>query len=188
MAKNRIEGASDAWANPPHPGDPTSAVTRQDHAVGGTGSSGEALHKPPMDGAVRDEETGRWRSPGDLENDARDAAELAGGEFTPGDDRPSTKDAGAAVPSSTGLDANHSGREGTEAVSEVDSDEYRDDPMPDRADERVDWAERGDGPVRARAALHAENNRPGGQRSTVVRRLEALINERGNQVITPDNG
>lgn len=187
MPKNRIEGASDAWTNPPHPGDPTSAVTRQDHNVGGTGSSGEPLHRPPMEGAEYDAETGEWKSPGDLENEAREAAERAGGEFNPGDEQYSTKSTGAPVPSSTGRDANHDGRGGP-AVSEVDSEEYRDDPMPTGANEVVEWAERGsDGPARANAALHAERNRPGGSRVTVIRRLEQLRDERKNTVIREDD-
>jgi hypothetical protein len=190
MPKNNKEKATDAWSNPPHPGDPTSDVTRQDHASGGSGSSGEPLHKPPMKGAEYDAEQGVWLSPGDIENREKEQARERGEQDNDGSGEPVpySKDTGAAVPSSTGRDANHDGRGGP-AVSEVDSDEYRDDPMPTGADAVVEWAERGkDGPARANAALHAEHNRPGGSRVTVIRRLEQLRDERRNTVIREDDG
>ncbi len=170
MPKNNKEKATDAWTNPPHPGDPTSDVTRQDHTRYG-GSSGEALHRPPMAGAEINEETGEWESEGDRENREREEADRKG----------------ASVPSATGRDANHDGHGGPADASHVQTQEYRDDPMPDGADARVTWAEQGtDGPARANAALHAEHNRPGGARSTVVRRLEKLRDDRKNTVIQAD--
>ncbi len=188
MPKNNKEKATDAWTNPPHPGDPTSDVTRQDHTQYG-GSSGEALHRPPMPGAEVNDETGEWESEGDREVREREEADRKGEEYVgPAEgERAPTRNAGASVPAATGRDAAHDGHGGPADASHVQTQEYQDDPMPDKADERVDWAERGsDGPARANAALHAEHNRAGGPRSTVIRKLEKIRDERKNAVIKAD--
>ncbi len=163
MAKVNKEKASDAWTNPPHPGDPTSDVTRD---------GGEPLHKPPQEGAWRDAD-GNWHA----------AEEHA--DYVVTDDSEVTADSkvkAAAAPSSTGRDARADGK-GGEAQSPYlgssdQSQELRDDPMPDGANERVEWAQRGATPgARINAALRAEEARPGGGRSTVLRKLRELQRE-----------
>lgn len=150
MPKVRAEKASDATINPPHPGDPTSDVTRE---------GGEPLHKPPQAGAYRDED-GVWQA-GDVDGDENVSA------------RP------AAVPGHTGRDAAADGKGGVAAspyLGEGDQAQaWRDDPMPDGAQERLDWAQRGtDTEARINAALLAEQARGSRKRSSVVTGLETL--------------
>jgi hypothetical protein len=139
MAKANIEKASDAWVNPPTPEDPTSDVTRNDG-----GSSGEPLHKPPMDASDEDRE--RYESRG------------AG--------KP------VAVPSPSGRDAN---RDGVGGPAEQGADRWKDDPMPEGAQERLEWVQRGtDTADRIDAALRAEEARGTRKRGTLLSGLRAL--------------
>lgn len=152
MPKANIEKASDATINPPHPGDPTSDVTRD---------GGEPLHKPPMPGY--DPKTRKV----DEDKAARERDENGVG------------DRGAAVPGATGRDLNHDGSGGpAQSPYEGDSEQaqaWRDDPMPDDAQGRLDWAQRGtDTEARINAALRAEEARGRSKRTTVVSGLERL--------------
>lgn len=160
MPKVRIEQASDATINPPHPGDPTSHVTRD---------GGEPLHKAPMPGW--DPETGRV----DEEKAAREREERAGERVK-----------AAAVPGDTGRDAAANGQ-GGEAQSPFGrageepterQQEWRDDPMPEDARERLDWVQRGtDTGARINAALRAEEARGHRKRPTVMSGLQKLREE-----------
>lgn len=157
MPKVNREKASDATVNPPHPGDPTSDVTRD---------GGEPLHKPPQAGAWRDDD-GVWHA-------AEDEVTDDGGKM-------------AAVPSGTGRAEDGS----TVSPYLGDSDqaqEYRDDPMPDGAVERVEWAQRGATPgARVNAALQAEEARTPAPRTSVLRKLRDLRTEaRRNDEPTQD--
>ena len=148
MPKVNKEKASDATINPPHPGDPTSDVTRD---------GGEPLHKPPMEGY--NPKTGRVELDDDSDSDYVHGA--------------------AAVPSATGRDARADGRGGAAASPYAGDSEqaqaWRDDPMPEGARERLEWAQRGtDTGARLNAALRAEESRGAGKRATVVSGLEKL--------------
>lgn len=162
MPKVNREKASDATINPPHPGDPTSDVTRD---------GGEPLHKPPQPGAWMDEHS-EWHAAEDHANYVDDD-----GNPVKVDDDKIVK--AAAVPSSTGRDAAADGSGGP-AVSPYTSDSdpaqaWRDDPMPEDGRERLDWAQRGtDTDARINAALRAEEARGGRKRATVVTGLEKL--------------
>jgi hypothetical protein len=158
MPKVNKEKASDATVNPPHPGDPTSDVTRD---------GGEPLHKPPQPGAWMDED-GIWHAAEEHGDYADEPIEVG--------------DRGGAVPSSTGRDAHADGRGGPAQSpylgDSAQAQEYRDDPMPDGANDRVEWAQRGAAPgARINAAIAAEEARPGGGRSTVLRKLRDLQRE-----------
>lgn len=164
MAKANIEKASDAWINPPTPGDPTSDVTRD---------GGEPLHKPPQEGAWMDAD-GEWHA----KEEHEDYAQVTEGSEVTG----KSEVKAAAAPAATGRDLNADGKGGSAASPYLgDSDraqEYRDDPMPDSATERVEWAQRGANVgARVNAALRAEEARPGGGRSTVLRKLKELRTE-----------
>lgn len=167
MPKVRHEKASDATVNPPHPGDPTSDVTRS-----ADGSSGEPLHKPPQEGAWMDAD-GTWHAAEDHE----DYVVTEGDDSTgaAGDERVKA----AAVPSSTGRDHRADGRGGAAQspyLGEGDQAQaWRDDPMPEGAQERLDWAQRGtDTEARINAALLAEKARGTRKRGTVITGLETL--------------
>lgn len=159
MPKVNKEKATDATINPPHPGDPTSDVTRS-----ADGSSGEPLHKPPQAGAWMDEH-GEWHA-------AEDHADHV-------DDGGEERVKAAAVPGHTGRDATADGRGGVAASPYLGEGEqaqaWRDDPMPDGAQERLDWAQRGtDTEARINAALLAEKARGARKRGTVITGLESL--------------
>lgn len=159
MAKANREKASDAWVNPPHPGDPTSDVTRD---------GGEPLHKPPQEGAWMDAD-GVWHA----KEEHEDYAEVTEGSEVTAE----SKVKPAAVPAETGR------TEGGSTASPYLGDgeraqEYRDDPMPDGANDRVEWAQRGANVgARVNAAIAAEEARAGGGRSTVLRKLRELRTE-----------
>lgn len=162
MPKVNKEKATDATINPPHPGDPTSDVTRT-----ADGSSGEPLHKPPQEGAWMDAD-GVWHA----REEHEDYVEVT-------DDSEVVRDRGAAVPSTTGRDHFANGDSGpaqSPYLGEGDAaQQWRDDPMPSDAREVLDWAQRGtDTDARINAALRAENARGARRRSTVVSGLEAL--------------
>lgn len=170
MPKVNKEKASDATINPPHPGDPTSDVTRD---------GGEPLHKPPQDGAWMDAD-GEWHAKEEHEDYVTDGDES---------DTEFVGDRGAAVPSSTGRDLNSDGMGGPAQSPYLgDSDAaqaWRDDPMPDGAQDRIDWAGRGtDSEARINAARQAEESRSRGARSTVLSALERLREERNAGTVT----
>lgn len=161
MPKVNKEKASDATINPPHQGDPTSDVTRD---------GGEPLHKPPMQGY--NPQTGRVEY-----DDDGNVVSGAGDEST--DERVKH----AAVPGATGRDAHADGRGGVAQSPygtgrEGDSEQaqaWRDDPMPEDAQGRLDWVQRGtDTEARINAALRAEEARGARRRSTVTSGLERL--------------
>lgn len=156
MPKKRIEQASNAISNPPHPGDPTSHVSSD---------RGEPLHKPPQEGAWRDDD-GVWH-----------AAEERDENVTVTDEAGEHPEGGAAaVPSATGRDHWHGGATGP--ATDNDADGWRDDPMPEGAQERLDWAQRGtDTDARINAAIRAEEARGSRKRTTVISGLEALRRE-----------
>lgn len=167
MPKVNQEKASDATINPPHPGDPTSDVTRD---------GGEPLHKPPMEGY--NPQTGR------VERD-EDGNVISGrgDESEDGDVGTREHVKHAAVPSSTGRDLRADGMGGPAESPygtgrEGDSEQaqaWRDDPMPEGAQERLDWVQRGtDTDARLNAALHAEQARGSRKRSSVINGLESL--------------
>lgn len=164
MPKVNKEKASDATVNPPHPGDPTSDVTRD---------GGEPLHKPPQEGAWMDAD-GQWHAREEHEDYVTDS----------GDDSPKVKS--AAVPSSTGRDHRADGMGGTAQSpyltdgvgGDGDAQAWRDDPMPEDARGRLEWATRGtDTEARLDAAIRAEQARGQGQRRTVLDGLEKLRKE-----------
>jgi hypothetical protein len=162
MPKVNQEKASDATINPPHPGDPTSDVTR---------TGGEPLHKPPQEGAWQDAD-GNWHAA----EEHQDYVVTEDSQVT------GSKVKAAAVPGTTGRDAHADGKGGAAQSPYVgtsdQSQELRDDPMPDNADERVKWAQRGATPgARINAALRSEEARSGGGRPTVLRRLKELQRE-----------
>jgi hypothetical protein len=85
---------------------------------------------------------------------------------SPGRDKP------AAVPAPTGRDANHDGAGGP-ATNEADR--WADDPMPEGASERLQWAQRGtDTNERIDAAVRAEEARGAKKRPTLLQGLQAL--------------
>ncbi|MES2211348.1 MAG: hypothetical protein V4515_14390 [Chloroflexota bacterium] len=157
MPKVNKEKASDATINPPHPGDPTSDVTRD---------GGNPLHKAPQAGAWMDAE-GVWHAAEEHEDYVGEDVE--------------TGDTSAAVPGFVGQADDGS----TPSPFLGDSEQaqaWREDPMPEGAQERLDWAGRGtDGEGRINAALAAEQSRPRGTRTTVVSGLERLREERDAQ-------
>lgn len=164
MPKVNKEKASDATVNPPHPGDPTSDVTRD---------GGEPLHKPPMEGY--NPKTGRveYDDDGNIVSNPGDDDDV--------DARERVKH--AAVPGATGRDAHADGRGGAAQSPygtgrEGDSEQeqaWRDDPMPEDAQGRLEWAQRGiDAEARINAALRAEQARGTRKRTTVITGLEAL--------------
>lgn len=163
MPKATQEKASNATVNPPHPGDPTSDVTRD---------GGEPLHKPPQAGAWMDED-GVWHA-------AEEHGDYA-------DEPVESGDRGAAVPSSTGR-ADDGSTQSPYLGDSAQAQEYRDDPMPDGANDRVEWAQRGATPgARINAAIAAEEARPGGGRTSVLRKLRDLQREaRRNDEPTQD--
>lgn len=151
MPKANIEKASNAIINPPTPEDPTSDVTR------GDGSSGEPLHKPPMVDADGSPVTGET------------AEDVEGRTRTPGADKP------AAVTAPTGRDGAHDGHGGP---ADQGADRWADDPMPEGAQERLEWAQRGtDTKERIDAALQAEDVRGSRKRGTLVNALKSLQQE-----------
>lgn len=175
MAKSRIEKASDAWVNPPTPQDPTSDVTRNE------GSSGEPLHKAPM----RDDEGNPIEGdnlPTDEELEERREAKRAAREARTEDRSPEEIDevhrrqyegsGEAAVTSPTGRDAN---ADGVGGPADQGAERWADDPMPEGAQERLEWAQRGtDTAARIDAALRAEEGRGSRRRPTLMSGLRAL--------------
>ncbi len=175
MAKANIEKASDAWVNPPTPQDPTSDVTRNE------GSSGEPLHKAPMlddDGNPVEGDN----LPTAEEIEERRAAKREAKEGAVEDRSPEEIDAvhrrqydgggEAAVASPTGRDAHHDGVGGP---ADQGADRWADDPMPEGAQERLEWAQRGtDTADRLDAAIRAEEARGNRKRRTLLDGLERL--------------
>ncbi len=175
MAKSRIEKASDAWINPPTPQDPTSDVTRDG------GSSGEPLHKAPMlDDDGRPVEGDNLPTAEEIEE--RRTAKRETKEGAVEDRSPEELDAvhrrqyegsgEAPVTSPTGRDAN---RDGVGGPADQGADRWADDPMPEGAQERLEWAQRGtDTADRIDAALRAEEARGSRRRTTLLSALQTL--------------
>lgn len=148
MPKVNKEKASNAITNPPHPGDPTSDVSRE---------SGQPLHKPPQAGAWRDAD-GEWHA----HEDHADYVDGDGNVIPVVDDGDDDREKAAAVPENTAGEPY----------------QWRDDPMPEGAQERLDWAQRGtDTEARVNAALRAEEARGHRRRGTVITGLEKLREE-----------
>jgi hypothetical protein len=144
MAKSRKEHASDAWRNPPTPEDPSSYVDRE---------SGEPIHTPVKTGRDEDSQVTRDRDVSITPDTDTDTS--SGARETGGGDSVQVNDLGGG--------AGH---------------QWPGDPLPDDAKGRLDWAQRGrddnDRRARVRYALAQEQERTGGQRSTVVSGLERL--------------
>ncbi len=116
-------------------------------------SSGEPLHKPPQ-----------------ADSDHDDDGDGNAVERPRGGDKP------AAVPSTTGRDYRADGHGGV-ATNDA-AERWRDDPMPDGAQERMDWVQRGtDTKERLNAAIAAEEARGAKRRPTVLSGLRTLQQE-----------